>query len=153
MSDITSAIRRFKELQHIAVAGVSRKGNLPGNHICEKLAASGRDVYVVHPEITEWPNCTCYPTVEALPEAVEGLVVATHRKHTLKLTLQAIEKQNLRHIWFHRSFGEGSVDEEALNRAREHGLSVTSDGCPMMVFEPVDIFHRCVGWFKGISPE
>jgi len=42
----------------------------------------------------------------------------------------------------HRSFGEGSVSEDATVYGREHGIAVIDGGCPLM-FEPTaDLAHK-----------
>ena len=44
--------------------------------------------------------------------------------------------------WMHRSFGQGSVCDEATVHGREHGIIVIDGGCPLM-FEPTaDVAHK-----------
>jgi len=50
----------------------------------------------------------------------------------------------VRRVWLHRSFGEGSVSGEAIERCRAHGISVIPGGCPMMHCAPVDPGHACM---------
>jgi hypothetical protein len=51
------------------------------------------------------------------------------------------------HVWFHRSFGQGSVSDEAVRECREHGMVPIVGGCPLMYAEPVDVAHRCMRWW------
>jgi len=51
----------------------------------------------------------------------------------------------------HRSFGQGSVDDEAVKSGQELGLTVIPGSCPMMFCEPVDIAHKCMRWFLRVS--
>lgn len=48
----------------------------------------------------------------------------------------------VRRVWFHRGAGPGSATPEAVARAREAGLTVITDACPLMVLAPVAFIHR-----------
>ncbi len=45
-------------------------------------------------------------------------------------------------VWLHRGMGPGSVSEEAIAVAREHGLRVIPGGCPNMFGACSDAGHR-----------
>jgi hypothetical protein len=53
----------------------------------------------------------------------------------------------VRQVWFHRSFGTGSVSAEAVAVCRAHGIEPIVGGCPLMFCEPVDVGHRCMRWW------
>ena len=56
----------------------------------------------------------------------------------------------------HRSFGEGSVCDEATGYGREHGVTVIDGGCPLMFARTADIAHkvmRLVFTHKGKVPK
>jgi hypothetical protein len=57
----------------------------------------------------------------------------------------------IKHVWFHRSFGQGSVAEEALSFCRDNDITVIPGGCPMMFVEKVDFGHKCMRWFLGLT--
>ena len=50
-------------------------------------------------------------------------------------------------VWFHRSFGPGSVSPAAERAGREAGLTCIAGGCPLMYVDPVDVGHRCMRWW------
>jgi hypothetical protein len=52
-------------------------------------------------------------------------------------------------VWLHRSFGAGSVSEEAVRECEQRGLEAIVGGCPLMYCEPVDLGHRCMRWWLG----
>jgi hypothetical protein len=52
----------------------------------------------------------------------------------------------IRQVWLHRSFGQGSVAEEAVRECERRGIRCLVGGCPMMYCEPVDFGHRCMRW-------
>lgn len=138
----------FLNQRKIAVAGVSRKGNVPANHIYRKLRSSGYEVYALNPNTTEVEGDPCYPDLAALPHPADGLVIATSPDQAAGLVRQCHEA-GVSRIWFHRSIGTGSYDKEAAALAKELGLSTIDGGCPMMYCQPVDIFHKCLRWVAG----
>ena len=48
----------------------------------------------------------------------------------------------IKYAWMHRSFGAGSVSEEATRRGREAGVLVIDGGCPLMFGKASDGGHR-----------
>lgn len=44
-------------------------------------------------------------------------------------------------VWFHRSFGTGSVSEPAVGYFREHGIRAIPGGCPCMFGRTADRGH------------
>ncbi len=141
-------ISDFLAQKNIAVAGVSRKGDVPANVIYKKLKSAGYRVYSLNPNASEVEGDVCYPDLAAVPEQVDGLVIATHPDQAVGLIRQCQASGVIR-VWFHRSVGQGSYNEEAAILARESGISVISGGCPLMYCQPVDIFHKCLRWVAG----
>ena len=130
----------------MAVAGVSRDGKQPANLIFKRLASSGFQVYPVNPKASEVEGVQCYPDVASLPEGVHGIVVATPPSASVQVVRECGEK-GIGRVWFHRSFGDGSVSAEAVQECEKLGLDCIVGGCPMMFCEPVDVVHRCMRWW------
>lgn len=150
MAELNQAVADFLAQERLAVAGVSREGNLPGNHILRKLETSGYEVFPVNPRSQEVEGKTCYPNLTALPVPVGGVVVATPPAAAETLVRECV-KMGIPRVWFHRSFGEGSVDPAAVELCKAHGISVIPGACPMMYLEPVDVAHKCIRWFLKIG--
>jgi predicted CoA-binding protein len=144
MSDRPASVTAFLAGKRIAVAGVSRdpKGHV-GNAILKKFAASGYETFAVNPNATEIEGATCYPAIGAIPGDIDGVVIATHPAMAATVVRQCADK-GVRHIWFHRSFGQGSVSPEALDAAKSAGIETIASGCPMMFLEPVDGGHKFI---------
>jgi uncharacterized protein len=53
----------------------------------------------------------------------------------------------VRQVWFHRSFGTGSVSGEAVRECNARRIQCIVGGCPLMYCEPVDLGHRCFRWW------
>ena len=155
MSTLEEAAQDFLAQRRIAVAGVSRKGDTAANIIYKKLRDTGYDVFPLNPLATEVEGDPCYPDLAAIPGGVEGLVIATPPQVAAQLVRDCAEL-SVRRVWMHRSFGQGSVDDEAVRLAQELGLTIIPGSCPMMFCEPVDIFHKCMRWFfraSGSQPQ
>ncbi len=146
MKQLPASVAAFLGGKRFIVAGVSRSGQQPANHIFRRLKASGFDVVPVNPAARRVEDTDCYPDVAAVPGQVDGLLIAAPPAEGAELVRQAADR-GIRQIWFHRSFGEGSVSKEALAACADRGISPIVGGCPLMYCQPVDIAHRCFRWW------
>jgi predicted CoA-binding protein len=150
MTKRPQSVEAFLGGKRIAVAGVSRDSRQPANAIYRKLRASGYDVVPVNPAAAIVEGVTAYPDLRSVAAPLDGVVVATHPEVSLDVVRHARDR-GVRHVWFHRSFGEGSVSEEAVSVCRAAGMNCIIGGCPLMYCEPVDFGHRCMRWWLGRS--
>jgi hypothetical protein len=146
MAALPPSIADFLKSRRIAVTGVSRDGKLPANAIFRRLLASGFEVVPVNPNASEVEGVPCYRDLRSVPGELDGVLIASPPASGAGLVRQAAER-GIRRIWFHRSFGEGSVAEDALGECREHGIEPIVGGCPLMFCGSVDVFHRCMAWW------
>lgn len=145
---VPAIIGEFLSGKRIAVAGVSRGNTSAANPIFRKLRAGGYEVYPVNPNATEVEGGSCYPSLSAIPGHLDGVVVATPPEAGLTVVRQALDR-GVRRIWFHRSFGTGSVSQDAVDECNKQGVRCIVGGCPLMYCEPVDFAHRCLrGWMS-----
>jgi hypothetical protein len=56
--------------------------------------------------------------------------------------MRECDELGIKHVWMHRSFGEGSVCDEATVHGREHGITVIDGGCPLMFNPTADVAHK-----------
>jgi predicted CoA-binding protein len=150
MPSLRDAVTEFLELRRIAVAGVSRDTALPANAIYKKLRSSGYEVYALNPRASEVEGDTCYADLKSVPAEIQGVVVATPPAASESVIRECVDL-GISSVWIHRSFGQGSVSEEAIRLCREKGIAVIPGACPMMYLEPVDFGHRCFRWLLGVS--
>ena len=154
MTKMPGSVGEFLSGKRIAVAGVSRGGDTAANGIFRKLRDCGYDVVPVNPNATQLEGVACYPDVGSVPGELDGIVIATHPGVSANVARQAIGR-GVRRIWFHRSFGEGSVSPEAVDACARGGVTPIVGGCPLMYCGPVDFGHRCMrawlGW-RGRVP-
>lgn len=146
--NVPSQVMAFLSGKRFVVAGVSRQGNQPANAIFRKLRTCGFEVVPINPRAGEVEGTACYPDLTSVPGIVDGVVVVTPPDAAAGIVQQAAAR-GIRQIWFHRSFGEGSVSERALKACAENGIEPIVGGCPLMYLEPVDVAHRCFRWWLG----
>lgn len=150
MQNLRAAAEDFLAQRRIAVAGVSREEGQAANAIYRRLRDAGYEVVPVNPNAEEVEGDRCYPSIEALPEAPDGVLVATHPSVSPAVARDCVAA-GVPRVWLHRGIGAGSASDEATAICREAGIAVLDGGCPMMFLEPVDIAHRCFRWFLGAT--
>ncbi len=146
MLPIPQPVAEFLAGRRIAVAGVSRAGNTPANAIFRRLRDAGHEVIPVNPAAGEVEGVRCFPDLASVPDAIHGVMVVTHPAVSAAVARAAVER-GIRHVWFHRSFGAGSVSPEAVRECRAAGVEPIVGGCPLMYCQPVDVGHRCFRWW------
>jgi uncharacterized protein len=146
MARVPEAVAEFLSGKRLAVAGVSRDTAQPANAIYRKLRAAGYEVFPINPNASEVEGATCYPETASVPGTLDGMVIATHPDVALSVVRQCAER-GLHRIWFHRSFGDGSVSPEAVRECEARGIKCIVGGCPLMYCQPIDFGHRCMRWW------
>ena len=146
MRRLPEPVAEFLRGNRFAVAGVSRDPGQAANAVYRKLRASGYEVYPVNPNAPETEGATCYPNVGAIPAPIDGVVIVTHPSISVEVVRQCAER-GVRQVWLHRSFGQGSVSEEAIRECETRDIKCLVGGCPLMYCNPVDIGHRCMRWW------
>jgi len=146
MKNIPESVTRFLRGKRIAVAGVSRHGDVAANAVFKKLKNCGYDVFPINPNAETVEGVPCYPDLASVPAELDGVVIATHPNISASIVRQCKE-QGITKVWFHRSFGDGSVSDEAANECERLGLDYILGGCPLMFCEPVDFVHKCMCWW------
>lgn len=151
MQTIKEAAEEFLTHKRVAVTGVSRT---PGSHgsnvVYQRLKERGYEVFAVNPNAQEVEGDQCYASLAAIPGGVEAVVIGTRPERAAE-TMRECDELGIRDVWMHRSFGGGSVSEDAAAYGREHGIRVIDGGCPLM-FDPVsDAGHKAMKWAFTIN--
>src|SRR3989338_5756635 len=102
------SVATFLQGRRIAVAGVSRQPGQAANAVFRKLRNAGYDVFPINPRASEVEGVKCYSDVGAVPGQLDGVVIATATAVSAQIVRQCSD-QGVRRVWFHRSFGTGSV--------------------------------------------
>ena len=146
MRELPLSVADFLSSKRIVVAGVSRTGRAPANAIFRRLLQCGHEVIPVNPNASELEGARAYPSLSAVPGEIHGVLIATHPSVGAAIVREAAAR-GVRRIWFHRSFGAGSVAPEALEACRQAGIDPIVGGCPLMYCQPVDAGHRFFRWW------
>ena len=142
MMKTKEAAAQFLAQRRIAVTGVSRKPESHGSNVVYKrLRDRGYEVFAVNPNADEVEGDRSYHTLGEIPGGIDAVVIAT-RPERAEEAVRECDDLGVKYVWMHRSFGGGSVCDEATVYGREHGMTVIDGGCPLM-FEPVaDVGHK-----------
>lgn len=143
MIPLREAAEEFLAQPRIAVAGVSRDAKQPANLIYRRLRDSGHQVFAVNPNAEEVEGETCYGSVSAIPDGVDGVVIVTPADAAADVVADCATAHVPR-VWLHRGMGPGSTSEQAVVLCQEHGISVIPGGCPCMFGETADPGHKCM---------
>jgi predicted CoA-binding protein len=151
MTSIADAATEFLSHDRIAVAGVSRNATgHGGNVVYTRLRDRGYTVFPVNPNAETVEGDRCYPDLASIPGGVDGVVIAT-RPAAAASVVEECAKLGISRVWMHRSFGGGSVSEDAVTLARKNGMTVIPGGCPLMFGKTSDGGHRFMCWFGKLT--
>jgi uncharacterized protein len=150
MTRLQRAASEFLAQRRIAVAGVARDGTSAANIVYRRLRADGYEVFPVNPNSDRVEGDRCYASLGEIRGGVDGVVIGTAPLAATDVVRDCVAA-GVPRVWFHRSFGTGSVSDEAVELAEREGLAVIAGACPMMFLEPVDLPHRCTRWALGVT--
>ena len=136
------SVKKFLSEKHIAVAGVSRKGNAFGNNIYKELKQKDYVLYQVNPHADEINGEKCYRNISDLPNEVSGIVLSVKPEQSVSVIKEAYSK-GIKNVWM--LFGVES--EEAIKFCEENEINYIINQCILMYAEPVAAFHKFHGFF------
>jgi predicted CoA-binding protein len=151
MPPVEQAINDFLAQKRIAVAGVSRTagGGHGGNIVYQRLKERGYEVFAVNPNADTVEGDTCYHDLKSIPGGVDAVVIATNPTAAPSVARECNEL-GIKRVWMHRSFGGGSVSEDAHEFCRQNGIASIAGGCPLMYGPTSDGGHRFMRFFVGL---
>ncbi len=135
-------VQGFIHSKRIGVVGLSSHTENPGNHILKKLLNNGYEAIPIHPKAKSINGIDCFESVEAVPVQLEAVVICTPSNATTSI-IESCALAGVKLVWIHKSIGDGSYSQVAVDKAKQLGIKVIPTGCPMMFIQP-DIFHRCM---------
>ena len=77
-------------------------------------------------------------SLKDIPGGGDAVVIAT-RPDAAEDTMREV---GITRTWMRRSFGEGSVCDEATVYGCEHGITVIDGGCPLVFAPTADVAHQ-----------
>jgi len=151
MGSLAAAADAFLANRRIAVAGVSRQPQGHGaNIVYRRLRDRGYQVFAVNPNATTVEGDACYRDLKSIPGGVDAVVIGTHPDVAASVARECHEL-GITNVWMHRSFGGGSVSDEAVTYCNENGISAIAGACPLMFGATKDAGHVCMRWILGLT--
>jgi predicted CoA-binding protein len=139
-----AAVSDFLAQQTLAVVGASRTGKKFGNTAYKELRAKGYKVIPVHPHAEIIEGDPCYPSLSALPEAVDGVLIVVPPSETEKVVTDA-GQAGIRRVWMQ----QGAESQAAIRFCEERDINAVHGECILMFAEPAGL-HRLHRWAWGI---
>ena len=140
------AVKDFVAGKRLAVVGASRSGKKFGNIAYKELKQRGYQVYIVHPTASEIDGAPCYPSLGALKEQVDGVVVSVPPTQGMQV-LQDASKAGLKDVWIQQQ----GDSPELLQLGESLGLNLIHGKCILMYAEPVRSFHSFHRFFVRLT--
>ncbi len=84
-----AAVNDFIAQEKIAIVGVSRSGKGFGNIALKELKGKGYGVFPVHPNADKIEGEKCYPSLDALPEKMDGVLIVVPPAQTEQVVRDA----------------------------------------------------------------
>ena len=138
-------IDAFLSQKKIAVIGVSRDSRQFVNQAYRLLKKKGYGVYPVNPFAQQVEGDRCFPSVQSLPEKVEGVLVMLPPDKTMQV-LPEIADTGITHVWLQQQ----TESPQAIQFCIDHRMNFVYGECIMMFLEPLGFPHRLHRWGKKI---
>jgi hypothetical protein len=137
-----SVVDDFLAGHRIAVVGASDDPKNFARTIYAELRSHGYEPVAVHPSAPTVDGDPAYPSLDAVPGDLDGVVVMVGADHATAVVSQCLDR-GIDKIWLFQGLGgAGAVSEEALQACADAGVSVVPGACPLMFLEPVGWAHR-----------
>ena len=107
-----------------AVVGASEDRSKFGNITLRELKRRGKQVYPVNPRATEVEGEACYPSLTALPDTVDRVLIVVPPKQGETVVKEAAEA-GITHVWFQ----PGAESDAALAYCEAHGIEAIAGHC------------------------
>ena len=122
MSDFIREI--LEQGKTLAVVGLSPKFARPSHGVAAYMQRHGYRIIPVNPQEESVLGEKCYPSLDAVPEPFDVVVIFRRPEFVLEVVESAI-RRHAKVIWMQ----EGVIHEQAAERARAAGLKVVMDRC------------------------
>ncbi len=141
-----SSIDVFLNDKTLAIVGVSRNTKKFGHLVYKTLLENGYDLYPVNPNAEESDDIHWFRSIYNVPDYVKNILIITHKRYTLGVLKEAIEK-GIKNIWIQQM----SETPESIAFAIEYKVNLVSKQCIMMYANPKGIhkFHGNLMKFFG----
>lgn len=119
----------------VAFVGLSAREDDFSRVVARAFRKRGVAVVPVNPRAETIDGERAWPAVSAIPDPPRAALLMVPPAAADEVVRDCITA-GVRAVWFHRGAGAGSASPEAVQRARDAGLDVVTDTCPLMLLEP-----------------
>jgi predicted CoA-binding protein len=140
-----AAVKDFLDQKTLAVVGVSRNGQKFGNTAYNELKTKGYRVIPINPQAEVIEGDLCYPSLSAVPDPVDGVLIVVPPAETEKVVREA-EAAGIPRVWMQ----QGAESQAAIEFCEEEGIKVVHGECILMFAEPTAFGHRLHRWVWGL---
>ncbi len=125
MSESDAQLREIlSRCKTIAVVGISEKPDRPSHYVAAYMQANGYRIVPVNPRYQSLLGETCYPTLEAIPFAVDLVDVFRPSEDVLPVAKSAVAIKAA-YLWQQK----GIMNQEAHQLAQASGMQSVMDRC------------------------
>lgn len=118
---VTELLEKYKTL---TIVGLSSKPMRPSYGVASYMQSHGYRIIPVNPKETSVLGERGYPSLDAVPEPTD-VVVIFRRPEFVPEVVEAAVRKGAKVIWMQ----EGVIHDAAAQRARQAGLAVIQDHC------------------------
>lgn len=130
-------IEILRQSRDIAVLGATQNPNHPSYEVITHLQSWGYRVFAVNPACDRVLDLECYPSLSAIPQTVDIVVICSEPDDSPASVDEAI-KAGVKAVWLN----EGVISETLAQRARAKGLDVVMDRCIHCAAEEHGLFEE-----------
>ena len=137
-------IEDYLSNKDVAVIGASTDRKKFGNIVLRFLKKRGYNVFPVNPRVNEIEGEKCFAGINDLPANVNAAIFITKPEVTEKIIENIISGKTITHVWLQ----PGSENENAINKAKQNGLTIIFNECIMMFIKKPGFPHNVHRFFK-----
>jgi uncharacterized protein len=141
-----NSIQQFVTGKTMALVGASATGKGFGSFAYSELRKRGYRVLAVHPTASAIHGDACWPSLAALPERVERLLVVV-KPDAAEAVVREAAAAGVRRVWLQ----QGAESPAAFRAGGDLGLDVVHGQCILMFAEPVGTFHKFHRWIWKLA--
>ncbi len=120
--------RYLQECRRIAVVGASPNPEKDSHRVTKYLIEHGYTVYPIYPKGEDFLGHPYYRSLKEIPEPVDMVVVFRKPQAVGPIADACIERGDVKVLWTQI----GIVNNEAAEKAKEHGIDVVQNMCAMV---------------------
>jgi acyl-CoA synthetase (NDP forming) len=136
MNNVPLDLNPFFQPSSIAIVGASQDFTTIGGKPVRNLLAHGYQgkLYLVNPRYSEINGLACYPSIDAIPDEIDHVLIAVSKKHITGTIEQCIQKKAKFITIFGAGYAEvgeegAELQQQLVELCRSHGIRFCGPNC------------------------